>query len=76
MHGVLSLLIIDELPGPTIEARSGDTISIDVHNHQTNNESISIHWHGLHMTGLCFLLSMLLPSLYNFMVVGWKQLRE
>lgn len=34
-------------PGPTIEARSGDALTINV----TNNlqESISIHWHGLHI---------------------------
>ncbi|KAH8816011.1 putative laccase [Xylogone sp. PMI_703] len=51
--GVLKnvFLINDEFPGPTIEGRPGDTLIINVHNHHRNNESISIHWHGLHMTG-------------------------
>ncbi|RFU25162.1 hypothetical protein B7463_g11178, partial [Scytalidium lignicola] len=47
-HNIISL---NEFPGPTVEARSGDTLIIDVHNNQQNNESVSIHWHGLHMTG-------------------------
>lgn len=35
-------------PGPTIEARSGDTLVISVKN-ALEDESISIHWHGLHV---------------------------
>ncbi|KAF7595299.1 hypothetical protein BBP40_006548 [Aspergillus hancockii] len=37
---------IDLFPGPTIEARSGDTLIINVTN-ALQEESISIHWHGL-----------------------------
>ncbi|KAJ9209949.1 CAZyme family AA1 [Paecilomyces variotii] len=39
-------LINDEFPGPTIEARSGDTLVITVHN-DLQDESLAIHWHGL-----------------------------
>ncbi|PLB48849.1 hypothetical protein P170DRAFT_455674 [Aspergillus steynii IBT 23096] len=40
-------LINGLFPGPTIEARTGDTLTINV----TNNlqEPVSIHWHGLHI---------------------------
>jgi FtsP/CotA-like multicopper oxidase with cupredoxin domain len=39
-------LVNDEFPGPTIEARSGDELTVHVHNF-LEDESISIHWHGL-----------------------------
>ncbi|TVY51222.1 Laccase-1 [Lachnellula cervina] len=42
-------LINDQFPGPTIEARSGDILEIEVFNH--SEESVSLHWHGLHMRG-------------------------
>ncbi|KAJ5625031.1 multicopper oxidase-domain-containing protein [Penicillium lagena] len=35
-------------PGPTIEARSGDTLVITVTN-ELQEESIALHWHGLHV---------------------------
>ncbi|RMJ22435.1 Multicopper oxidase [Aspergillus sp. HF37] len=35
-------------PGPTIEARSGDTLVVNVTNALEDKE-ISIHWHGLHI---------------------------
>ncbi|RAL05428.1 laccase [Aspergillus ibericus CBS 121593] len=35
-------------PGPTIEARSGDRLIVNVTN-SLKDESISIHWHGLHI---------------------------
>ncbi|KAL2846359.1 multicopper oxidase-domain-containing protein [Aspergillus pseudoustus] len=35
-------------PGPTIEARSGDTIIINVTN-TLHDEAFSLHWHGLHI---------------------------
>ncbi|PYI07096.1 hypothetical protein BO78DRAFT_444304 [Aspergillus sclerotiicarbonarius CBS 121057] len=35
-------------PGPTVEARSGDRLIINVTN-SLEDESISIHWHGLHV---------------------------
>lgn len=41
-------LINDLFPGPTIEARSGDTLIITVRN-AVQQESISLHWHGLHV---------------------------
>ncbi|QKX62088.1 uncharacterized protein TRUGW13939_09244 [Talaromyces rugulosus] len=48
--GVLKkvFLINDLFPGPTIEARSGDTFNILVHN-DVKDEEISMHWHGLEM---------------------------
>ncbi|TVY90217.1 Laccase [Lachnellula willkommii] len=42
-------LINDQFPGPTIEARSGDILEIEVCNH--SEENVSLHWHGLHMRG-------------------------
>ncbi|KAK4636222.1 Laccase-1 [Fulvia fulva] len=39
-------LINGEFPGPTIEVRSGDELSVTVHN-QLEGEEIWIHWHGL-----------------------------
>ncbi|KAL2006773.1 hypothetical protein VTN00DRAFT_9441 [Thermoascus crustaceus] len=41
-------LINDLFPGPTVEARSSDTLIISVKN-DLQEESISVHWHGLHM---------------------------
>ncbi|CRG89470.1 L-ascorbate oxidase [Talaromyces islandicus] len=48
--GVLKtvFLINDLFPGPTIEARSGDSFNILVHNDLEDDE-ISLHWHGLEM---------------------------
>jgi len=37
-------------PGPTIEARSGDTIKVGVRN-LLEYEGVAIHWHGIHMKG-------------------------
>ncbi|KAF2084808.1 multicopper oxidase, partial [Saccharata proteae CBS 121410] len=42
-------LINDAFPGPTIEARSGDTLVIELEN--ALDEGLAIHWHGLHMRG-------------------------
>ena len=39
----------DQFPGPTIEARSGDTLEIEVFNFA--EEEVTLHWHGLHMRG-------------------------
>lgn len=44
------ILINDYFPGPTIEARSGDNIVVNVHNHL--EQGISFHWHGLQMRGM------------------------
>lgn len=42
-------LINDLFPGPTIEARSSDTIIITVTN-ALQEEPIALHWHGLHVS--------------------------
>ncbi|CAK7223437.1 hypothetical protein SBRCBS47491_005205 [Sporothrix bragantina] len=44
------ILINGAFPGPTIEARTGDTLVISVTN-SLPDEGISFHWHGLHMRG-------------------------
>ncbi|EEH49915.2 uncharacterized protein PADG_05994 [Paracoccidioides brasiliensis Pb18] len=41
-------LINGRFPGPTIEARSGDRLIINVKNGLAD-EGVSVHWHGLHM---------------------------
>ena len=43
-------LINDAFPGPTLEARSGDRIVVDVEN-GLQDEGVSLHWHGLSMRG-------------------------
>lgn len=50
--GVLKrvFLINDDFPGPTLEARSGDTLIIQVEN-GLKDEGIAFHFHGLHMRG-------------------------
>ncbi|KAG0647113.1 Cell surface ferroxidase fetC [Hyphodiscus hymeniophilus] len=42
-------LINGQFPGPTIEARSGDILEIEIFNFA--EEEVSLHWHGLHMRG-------------------------
>ncbi|CAK7218702.1 hypothetical protein SEUCBS140593_003643 [Sporothrix eucalyptigena] len=44
------ILINGKFSGPTIEARTGDTLVIAVTNNLPD-EGISFHWHGLHMRG-------------------------
>ncbi|KAJ8647052.1 hypothetical protein MRB53_000075 [Persea americana] len=34
-----------QFPGPTIYARKGDTVIVDLHNHATEN--LTLHWHGV-----------------------------
>ncbi|PFH57632.1 hypothetical protein XA68_14771 [Ophiocordyceps unilateralis] len=41
-------LVNDLFPGPTLEARSGDRIVVDVVN-GLSSEGIALHWHGLRM---------------------------
>ncbi|KAH8883129.1 hypothetical protein GQ53DRAFT_883129 [Thozetella sp. PMI_491] len=43
-------LINGNFPAPNIEARSGDLVTIDVHN-RLEDEGIALHFHGLHMRG-------------------------
>lgn len=38
-------LTLGMFPGPTVEARPGDTVIINVIN--AMNEETSIHWHGI-----------------------------
>ena len=38
-----------QFPGPSVEARTGDVLVVEVYN--CINESVSLHWHGLHMRG-------------------------
>uniref|UniRef100_A0A060T897 ARAD1D05148p n=1 Tax=Blastobotrys adeninivorans TaxID=409370 RepID=A0A060T897_BLAAD len=47
------ILVNGQFPGPTIQAKIGDTISVTVHNKL--NESTSIHWHGIHQNGTNFM---------------------
>lgn len=42
-------LVNNLLPGPVLEARSGDTLIINVANNLTRDQGLSIHWHGLYM---------------------------
>ncbi|KAJ5131343.1 CAZyme family AA1 [Penicillium bovifimosum] len=44
-------LINGLFPGPTVEARSGDTLIITVTN-ALPEESIALHWHGLHVANV------------------------
>ena len=39
-----------QFPGPTIEARSGDTLEVEVSN--LLDVGVSLHWHGLYMRGI------------------------
>ena len=48
---LITFNVTDAFPGPTIEARSGDTLVVEVVNNLGNDDGISIHWHGVHMTG-------------------------
>ncbi len=43
--------LLGQFPGPTVEARAGDTLEIEVTNLADNDEGISIHWHGLSLNG-------------------------
>jgi FtsP/CotA-like multicopper oxidase with cupredoxin domain len=43
-------LINGDFPGPTVEARSGDTIEIEVTN-DLKDEGVAVHFHGLFMRG-------------------------
>jgi FtsP/CotA-like multicopper oxidase with cupredoxin domain len=49
-----NLTAIDLFPGPTIEARPGDTLEIEVFNFL--DEGVSLHWHGLHMRGIYIII--------------------
>ncbi|UNI15436.1 hypothetical protein JDV02_001970 [Purpureocillium takamizusanense] len=47
-------LINGQFPGPLVEARSGDELVVNVHNHvdrASAEEGVAVHWHGLTMKG-------------------------
>lgn len=48
---VTYFLTVGLFPGPTIEARSGDSLQVQVTNN-IQDEGLVIHWHGLHMRGI------------------------
>ena len=50
---LITIRRIGIFPGPTLEARSGDTLIINVTN-ALQGEPISIHWHGLHVQSKSF----------------------
>lgn len=74
-----SLVFLDAFPGPTIEARTGDTIIVVVQN-DLKGEGLSMHWHGLYMRGfndmdgaVGFTQSPISPGesfTYNFTILG------
>lgn len=41
------ILINNQSPGPLIEANTGDTLRITVHNHLPPPHSTTLHWHGI-----------------------------
>lgn len=49
-HFLLTDAILGAFPGPTIEARSSDTLIVEVQN-LLEDEGVAFHWHGLHMRG-------------------------
>jgi FtsP/CotA-like multicopper oxidase with cupredoxin domain len=42
---VKAIAINNQIPGPTLHFKEGDTVTINVHNHI--NRSTSLHWHGI-----------------------------
>ncbi|OKL62992.1 hypothetical protein UA08_01788 [Talaromyces atroroseus] len=44
-----AFLVNNQFPGPTIEARPGDILEINILN--SAQDDLSVHWHGLHMRG-------------------------
>jgi FtsP/CotA-like multicopper oxidase with cupredoxin domain len=51
LEDFLLISLTDLFTSPIIEARSGDTLQILVHN-DLEDEQTSLHWHGLHMRGI------------------------
>lgn len=44
-------LVNNDFPGPTLEARPGDRLTITVENALEDGKGLSLHWHGLYMRG-------------------------
>lgn len=44
-------LVNNDFPGPILEARPGDRLTITVQNALEDGEGLSLHWHGLYMRG-------------------------
>lgn len=46
------MIVVNGLfPGPTVHAKVGETVMINVHNELAGNEGVSIHWHGINQRG-------------------------
>ncbi|THU92259.1 hypothetical protein K435DRAFT_672475 [Dendrothele bispora CBS 962.96] len=45
------ITINGQTPGPLIEANEGDTLVINVQNNLNDNQTSSIHWHGIYQNG-------------------------
>ncbi|XP_038059493.1 laccase-2-like isoform X2 [Patiria miniata] len=48
-------VINQAFPGPSIQICTGDEVVINVDNQMTNNEGVTIHWHGLFQNGSQFM---------------------
>jgi len=46
-------LINGQMPGPTIEADEGDTVTVELTNDHPS-ETLTIHWHGIHQKGTVY----------------------
>lgn len=51
----LVLAINGQFPGPTIRARAGDTVVVELHN-KLHTEGVVIHWHGIRQVILLLVL--------------------
>jgi hypothetical protein len=58
------LIFLGAFPGPTLEARSGDTLVVEVSN-LLQQDGVSFHWHGLHMKGT-YNMCLQFPMLTSF----------
>lgn len=58
------------LPGPAIQVCLGDTIVVNVENSLHSFESITIHWHGIHiapsMDGVAMITQCPIPPMTTF----------
>lgn len=50
-----SVIVVNgQFPGPTIKCDVGDTLVVTVTNHLTEEETFSMHWHGINQIGSPF----------------------
>lgn len=67
------LMSLGNFPGPTIEARSGDELIIDVTNSvvgELAEDGLSFHWHGLAMRGKQTLIQAIICALIVWRLMG------